>query len=102
MTTIRSVISNILKAFFVRGRNYDDAGLTPEDRLRERQSLETKGLLIELRSLFDSELSQDSEFRSQYYTEALNYLTRFWKEIFAFLDDDGELPIDNNLAERTI
>ena len=36
-----------------------------------------------------------------YYTEALNYLNRFWKEIFAYLDD-GELPIDNNLAERTI
>ena len=33
--------------------------------------------------------------------EALNYLNRFWKEIFAYLDD-GELPIDNNLAERTI
>ena len=28
-------------------------------------------------------------------------LNRFWKEIFAYLDD-GELPIDNNLAERTI
>ena len=35
------------------------------------------------------------------YTEALNYLNRFWKEIFTFLDD-GVLPIDNNLAERTI
>ncbi|WP_259320040.1 IS66 family transposase, partial [Phocaeicola vulgatus] len=37
----------------------------------------------------------------RYYKEALNYLNRFWKEIFAYLDD-GELPIDNNLAERTI
>ena len=93
--------SNILKEFFMRERKYDDAGFTPKERLRERQSLETKGLLIELRSLLDSELSKDSEFRSQYYTEALNYLNRFWKEIFAYLDD-GELPIDNNLAERTI
>ena len=93
--------SNILKEFFMRERKYDDAGFTPEERLRERQSLETKGLLIELRSLLDSELSKDSEFRSRYYTEALNYLNRFWKEIFAYLDD-GELPIDNNLAERTI
>ena len=93
--------SNILKEFFMRERKCDDAGFTPEERLRERQSLETKGLLIELRSLLDSELSKDSEFRSQYYTEALNYLNRFWKEIFAYLDD-GELPIDNNLAERTI
>ena len=93
--------SNILKEFFMRERKCDEAGLTPEERLRERQSLETKELLIELRSLLDSEQSKDSEFRSQYYTEALNYLNRFWKEIFAYLDD-GELPIDNNLAERTI
>ncbi len=93
--------SNILKEFFMRERKYDDAGFTPKERLRERQSLETKGLLIELRSLLDSELSKDSEFRSQYYTEALNYLNRFWKEIFAYLDD-GELPIDNSLAERCI
>ena len=80
---------------------YDEAGLTPEERLRERQSLETKEHLIELRSLLESELSKNSEFRSQYYTEALNYLKKFWKELFAFLDD-GDLPIDNNLAERTI
>ena len=85
----------------MRERKYDDAGLTSQERLRERQSLETKELLIELRSLLDSEQSKDSEFRSQYYREALNYLNRFWKEIFAYLDD-GELPIDNNLAERTI
>ena len=45
--------------------------------------------------------SKNSEFRSQYYTEALNYLNRSWKEIFAYLDDGG-LPIDNNLVERTI
>jgi len=93
--------SEILKEFFMRERKYDDAGLTPKERFQERQSLETKELLIELRSLLDSELSKDSEFRSQYYREALNYLNRFWKEIFAYLDD-GELPIDNNLAERTI
>ena len=85
----------------MRERKYDDAGLTPEERSRERQSLETKELLIELRSLLDSELSKDSGFRSRYYTEALNYLNRFWKEIFAYLND-GEFPIDNNLAERTI
>lgn len=85
----------------MRERKYDDAGFTSKERLRERQSLETKELLIELRSLLDSEQSKDSESRSQYYREALNYLNRFWKEIFAYLDD-GELPIDHNLAERTI
>ncbi len=93
--------SKLLKWFFSKEHIYDEAGLTPEERLRERQSLETKEHLIELRSLLESELSKDSEFRSQYYTEALNYLKKFWKELFAFLDD-GDLPIDNNLAERTI
>ena len=49
--------SNILKEFFMRERKCDEAGHTPEERLRERQSLETKELLIELRSLLDSELN---------------------------------------------
>ena len=93
--------SNLLKGFFSKEHVYDEAVLTPEERLRERQSLETKELLIELRSILDSELLKDSEFRSWYYREALNYLNRFRKEIFAYLDD-GELPIDNNPAERTI
>ena len=39
--------SNILREFFMRERKCDDAGFTPEERLRERQSLETKGLLID-------------------------------------------------------
>ena len=39
--------------------------------------------------------------RDRYYREALNYLNRFWKEIFTYLDD-GELPIDNSLAEMCI
>ena len=69
----------------MRERKYDDAGFTSKERLRERQSLETKELLIELRSLLDSEQSKDSESRSQYYREALNYLNRFWKEIFAYI-----------------
>ena len=85
----------------MRERKCDDAGFTPEERLRERLSQETKALLIELRSLFESERSKDLEFRSWYYSEALNYLNRFWKEIFSY-SDDGELPIDNNLADRTI
>ena len=55
----------LLKRFFSKEHINDEAGLTPEERLRERQSLETKGLLIELRSLLDSELSKDSEFRIQ-------------------------------------
>ena len=96
-----ALFSNDLKEFFSRERIYDEEGLTPEGRLAERQSLETKEIVIRLRSRLDAELAKDPEFRSQYFTEALHYLDHFWDELFAFLDD-GELPIDNNLAERCI
>ena len=59
--------------------------------------METKEIVIRIRSRLESELAKKTELRSPYYTEALNYLNKFWKELFAFLDD-GELPIDNNLA----
>lgn len=96
-----ALFSNDLKEFFFRERKYDKSGLNSEERLRERQSLETKEIVIRVRSRLDAELANEPEFRSQYYTEALNYLNHFWNELFAFLDD-GELPIDNNLAERCI
>ena len=95
------LFSDDLKEFFANERCYDEAGLSPEERLRERQSLATKEIVIRIRSRLDCELAKDPESRSQYYTEALNYLNHFWDEIFAFLKD-GEFPIDNNLAERTI
>lgn len=96
-----AMFSADFKELFSRERRYDEAGLTSEERLKERQSLETKEILIRIRSRLDAELANDSEFRSQYYTEALNYLHHFWDELFAYLDD-GDFPIDNNLAERCI
>ena len=36
-----------------------------------------------------------------YLTAALNYLDKFWNNIFAYTKD-GSYPIDNNIAERTI
>ena len=44
--------------------------------------------------------SDDLEFLSQYCKETLNYLRKFWNVLFAFLDD-GEFPVDNNLAGRS-
>lgn len=96
-----AMFSADFKELFSRERRYDEAGLTSEERLKERQSLETKEILIRIRSRLDAELSNDSEFRSEYYTGALNYLYHFWDELFAYLDD-GDFPIDNNLAERCI
>lgn len=90
-----------IQMFFNRERRYNEAGLTPEERLRERQSLETKEIVIRIRSSMESEQEKETELRSLYYTEALNYLNKFRKELFVFLHDE-ELPIDYNPAERII
>ena len=80
---------------------YDEEGISPEERGKRRQSLETKEIMIRLRSNLDAELAKEETDRSPYLTEALNYLKKFWNGIFAY-QKDGNYPIDNNIAERTI
>lgn len=80
---------------------YDGEGISPQVRGKRRQSLETKEILIRLRSRLDMELAKKEADRTPYLTEALNYLDKFWDGIFAY-QKDGNYPIDNNIAERTI
>ena len=87
--------------YYKRERQYDAEGLTPEERGKRRQDLESKEKLITLRQYLKIELDKDPSEITPYLREALNYLDKFWNNIFAFLKD-GNLPIDNNLAERTI
>lgn len=90
-----------LSLFYKLEGRYDEEGISPEERGRRRQSLETKEILIRLRSRLDIELAKDETERSPYLTEALNYLNKLWDGIFAY-QKDGNYPIDNNIAERTI
>ena len=87
--------------YYKRERQYDAEGLTPEERGERRQDLESKEMLITLRQYLKIELDKDPSETTPYLREALNYLDKFWDNIFAFLKD-GDLPIDNNLAERAI
>ena len=87
--------------YYKRERQYDAEGLTPEERGKRRQDLESKDMQITLRQYLKIELDKDPSETTPYLREALNYLDKFWNNIFAFLKD-GNLPIDNNLAERTI
>lgn len=80
---------------------YDKEKIDIAARTLRRNSLETKSLLIDLRQYLDLELSRPVEERSGYLTEALNYLNHFWKELTVYVTD-GALPIDNNIAERTV
>ena len=83
--------------YYKRERQYDAEGLTPEERGRRRQDLESKEMLITLRQHLKIELDKDPSETTPYLREALNYLDKFWDNIFAFLKD-GNFPIDNNLA----
>lgn len=47
---------NDMRLLFGNERDYDKAGLTPEERLRERQSFATKEIVIRIRSRLDYEL----------------------------------------------
>ena len=87
--------------FYKKERQYDEARLTPEERGERRQDLETKSVLISLRQYLKMYKDKDSSDTTPYLREAINYLDRFWNNIFAFLQD-GNLPIDNNIAERAI
>ena len=80
---------------------YDEEGISPTERGERRQSMETKEIMIRLRSNLDAELTKEETDRTPYLTEALNYLKKFWNGIFAY-QKDGNYPIDNNIAERTI
>mgnify|MGYP003523189967 FL=1 len=79
----------------------DWEGISPEERGRRRQSFETKEIMIRLGSRLDMELAKDMSERSSYLAEALSYLKKFWNGIFAY-QKNGNYPIDNNIAERTI
>ena len=90
-----------LGLFYKLEDRYDEEGSSAEERGKRRQSLETKAIMIRLRSRLDMELAKDESERSPYLTEALNYLDKFWNGIFAY-QKDGNYPIDNNISERTI
>lgn len=82
-------------------RQYTKDGLTDEERGRRRQSLETKGILINLRTHLGIEKAKDPATVTPYLQKALNYLDTFWTNIFAYTKD-GSYPIDNNAAERAV
>lgn len=95
------IFLQLIAFFYIRERQYDDEGLTPEERGNRRRDLETKEVLISLRQYLEIEKDKYPSETTPYLRAALNYLDRFWDNIFAFLKD-GNLPIDNTLAERAV
>lgn len=98
------VFNDCFKRLYGLEHRYDKEGISPEERYKRRQGLEAKEILITLRQHVAIQLEKlrtEPEKVSSYLKEAVNYLNKFWDEIFAYLKD-GNYPIDNNLAERSI
>ena len=60
-------------------RQYTKDNLTDEERGKQRQSLETKGILINLRTHLGIEKAKDPATVTPYLQKALNYLDTFWQ-----------------------
>ena len=63
--------------YYKRERQYDAEGLTPEERVKRRQDLESKDMQITLRQYLKIELDKDPSETTPYLREALNYLEDF-------------------------
>lgn len=72
-----------------------------DERGKQRQGLETKDILINLRTHLGIEKAKDPVTVTPYLQKALNYQDTFWNNIFAYTKDSS-YPIDNNAAERAV
>ena len=75
--------------------------LCPEEIKRRRNSAETTGILIEMRSLLDLMKSENAPRHGSLMEKAVRYLDHFWNQVFLYRKD-GDYTIDNSLAERCI
>lgn len=84
------VFNDCFKRLYGLEHLYYEGGLSPEERYKRRQGLETKEIMITLRQHLNIQLEKletEPEKVSSYLKEAVNYLNKFWNEIFAYLRD---------------
>ena len=80
---------------------YRLSGLSSEEITQRRNSLRTKEIIGRMRSFLNVLTSEEHPPRGDLMEKAVNYLKKFWNQIFAYLKD-GRYSIDNSIAERFI
>lgn len=86
---------------YAQEAGYMELNLSPEEIRRRRNSPETTGIIIEMRSLLDLMKSENAPRHGSLMKKAVGYLDHFWNQIFLYRKD-GNYTIDNSLAERCI
>ena len=82
-------------------KRYIELKLSPEEIRRVRNSAETTGIIVEMRSLLDLMKSGNAPRHGSLMENAVSYLDHFWNQVFLYRKD-GNYTIDNSLAERCI
>ena len=82
-------------------KRYEERKLSAEQVKHFRNSAETTGIIIEMRSLLDLMKSENAPRHGSLMEKAVSYLDHFWNRVFLYRKD-GDYTIDNSLAERCI
>lgn len=82
-------------------KRYIELKLSPEEIRHRRNSAETTGIIIEMRSLLDLMKSGNAPRHGSLMEKAVSYLDHFWNQVFLYRKD-GNYTMDNSLAERYI
>ena len=82
-------------------KRYEEEKLSAEQVRHLRNSAETTGIIIEMRSLLDLMKSENAPRCGSLMEKAVSYLDHFWNRVFLYRKD-GDYTIDNSLAERCI
>ena len=90
-----------IAALYRREEQYRENNCTAEEIKELRNDSYTEGIVNSVESEMYDLLALDEKYTSPLLRRALNYLHKFWKQLFAYRND-GEYTIDNMAAERAI
>ena len=90
-----------IAALYRREELYRENNCTAEEIKELRNDSYTEGIVNSIESEMYDLLALDEKYTSPLLRRALNYLHKFWKQLFAYRND-GEYTIDNMAAERAI
>lgn len=90
-----------IAALYIREDQYRSDNLSPEQIKEMRNDPYTDGIVNSIESEMYDLLALPEKDTSPLLRRALNYLHKFWKQLFAYRND-GEYTIDNMAAERAI
>ena len=92
---------NLVRKLYKREDLYIEKGYDAEKIKEMRNDEYTRGIVDKLQNEMYNLMANKMDELPKLMQQALNYLHKFWKQVFAYRND-GEYSIDNLAAERAI